>query len=133
METTIIVVKSQVEFDALPNSFDKFTTIKIESGETILVDRNRTNGHIEVTASSVKVCGDSSIVGFENSRIEASGNARVGAYDNCRVNAKGNSLIFAWDDSRIVASENSEVEIWGKDALVILSGNATSSVKGNEH
>ena len=74
-----IVVRTQKELDALPDSFTEYTVIEIRSTtERVYINK-----------------------AWENSRVVARGNSSVVA--------RGNSRIVAWDNSRVVARENSRI------------------------
>ena len=67
-----IIVTSQEELDALPDEFDEYTVIKINSpaGLWLTVRRARDN-------SSVEAWGNSYVVACDNSSVEAWGNSSV--------------------------------------------------------
>ena len=75
-----IIIKTQAEFDALPEKFDEFTYIKINSSEKIIINR-----------------------AWGNSSVVARGNSRVEAWGNCSVVAWGNSSIYSYSSDISVA------------------------------
>ena len=83
-----IVIKTQSEIDALPNSFAEYTRIEIRSTERIYVK---------------KAWGNSSVEACENSSVEACENSSVVACENSSVVARGNSSVVAWENSSVVA------------------------------
>ena len=101
-----IIIKSQAEFDALPESFDKYTVIIIDSYKTLIIIKKHRK------KSLIRVVRDSRVETWGDSRVYVSGNVYVRALDNSRVDAGGNSVVDAMDESRIVAGENSDVHIW---------------------
>ena len=84
-----IIIETQEELNALPVSFDEFTTIIIKSKTTISISVAR---------------GNSSVVAWGNSSVEAWGNSSVVAW--------GNSSVEAWGNSSVVARENSSVVLF---------------------
>ena len=110
-----IIVSSQVDFDALPNSFDEYTRILIKNTTSKLV---------------VKISREnSSVVAWENSSVEARGNSSVVARENSSVVARENSSVEAWENSSVVAWENCVVRIFS-DYLkkIVLYGFAVAIV-----
>jgi len=111
-----IVIKTQAELDALPESFTEYTVIEIRSEFRVWVNKSWEN-------SSVVARGNSRVVARGNSRVVARGNSRVEAWGNSRVVARGNSRVEAWENSRVEAWENSRVEAWG-NSRVVARGNS---------
>jgi hypothetical protein len=111
---TEIIIKTQKEFDKLPNEFSEYTYIYIKSkDETIIVNKAWENSRVEAREnSSVVAWGNSSVVAWGNSRVEARENSRVEAWENSRVEARENSSVVARENSSVVARENSRVEAW---------------------
>ena len=69
-----IVIKTQSEIDALPNSFAEYTRIEIRSTERIYVKKAWGNSSVEACEnSSVEACENSSVVACENSSVVARG------------------------------------------------------------
>ena len=78
-----IVIKTQAELDALPDSFAEYTRIEIHGGtryDRIAVKKK-----------------------WENSSVEARGNSSVVAWENSSVVARENSSVVAWGNSSVVA------------------------------
>ena len=61
-----IVIKTQAELDALPDSFEEFTVIEIRSSPDILISVKKA-----WESSRVVAWGSSSVVARESSRVEA--------------------------------------------------------------
>ena len=117
MET--IIIKTQQEFDALPQSFSVFTVIEIRADQRISVSKNRENSSVEARGnSSVVAWENSSVEAWENSSVVARGNSSVVARENSSVEARGNSSVEAWGNSSVEAWENSSVEAWGNSSVV---------------
>ncbi len=106
-----IIVKSQVEFDAIP--IDHSGRIFIEFGTRYnRAVINRKFNFASVVArgnSSVEAWGNSSVVAWENSSVVAWGNSSVVAWENSSVVAWGNSSVVAWGNSSVVAAGNSQI------------------------
>ena len=62
-----IIIKTQKQFDKLPNSFKEYTRILIESDEKIIVNVARGNSRVEA---------------WENSSVEARGNVGIHLYSD---------------------------------------------------
>ena len=79
-----ITVKNQKEYDSLPKSFDKYTTIYIDCGEVWLQhDKAWENSHVEARENShVEVWGNSHVEARGNSHVEAWGNVGVWLYSD---------------------------------------------------
>ena len=87
-----VIVKTQKELDALPDSFGEITVIEIRSNPeiTIIVKKHR-------GSSSVEAWGSSRVVARELSRV------------------------VAWESSRVVARESSSVELYDFSFIFVLS------------
>jgi hypothetical protein len=83
-----ITIKTQEEFDALPNIFDEFTVVQILSKKVITVNRTPINSKIEALG---------------NSQVIAWGSYRIEARNSSRIVARHSSQVVAWDSSRIEA------------------------------
>ena len=86
-----IIVKTQKEFDALPDSFSEYTRIYIESSERIVVNKAWDN-------SSVVAWDNSSVVARDNSSVVARDNSSVVARGNSSVEARGNVGVHLYSD-----------------------------------
>ena len=90
-----IEIKTQKEFDALPDRFKEFTRINIVGTETIIVTKAWGN-------SSVEAWENSSVVARENSSVVALGNSSVEARENSSVEARENSGIHLCSDFSVI-------------------------------
>jgi hypothetical protein len=107
-----ITIRTQAEFDALPESFEEHTLIIILNDPTagrIIIRGNRGN-------ASVKAYGNASVV--------AQDNASVWAWDNASVVAQDNASVWAWDNASVEAWGNASVEAYG-NASIVAWGNAS--------
>jgi hypothetical protein len=95
-----IIVKTQAELDALPDSFSEFTIIEIRSDPGVWI-------------SVTKARGSSHVVAWGSSHVEAWGSSHVEAWGSSHVEAWGSSHVVAWGSSHVVARESSHVEAWG--------------------
>jgi len=102
-----ITVKTQAEFDALPNMFMEHTTIEIRSSEKIVVKKSWDSSHVVARGSSHVVARDSS-------HVVAWGSSHVEAWGSSHVVARGSSHVVAWGSSHVVARENSMVRVQSK-------------------
>ena len=136
-----ITVKSQAEFDMIPDDFQGI--IYIEFGvwyNRAVVNRAFRQpvvalGNSSVEAwgdSSVEACDNSSVVARENSYVEAWENSSVVAWENSYVVACGNSSVVARDNSSVVARDNSSVEAWG-DSSVEACDNSSVVARENSY
>jgi len=93
-----IVVHTQAELDALPDSFKDLTLIQIhsEAGIRIVVNKAWDN-------SSVVARDNSSVVAWDNSSVEAWDNSSAVARDNSSVEARGCVSVHLQSDFATVA------------------------------
>lgn len=96
-----IVVKTQAELDALPDSFTEYTVIEI---------RSEANTCIKVTKA------------YGSSRVEAYGSSRVAAY--------GSSRVEAHDSSRVEAYDFATTQMLSSLVVLILFNYSIASVRG---
>ena len=104
-----IVVKSQSELDALPDTFKEYTVIKIESPSSLWVAVRKARGNSSVVArgnSSVVAWENSSVVAWENSSVVARGNsiARI-LSNNVKVKQSHHSVVVAQNCRPIIVGE----------------------------
>jgi hypothetical protein len=119
-----IYIKTQKEFDELPQKFEVYTYIYLkDTKERIVIIGRRGN-------SSVVAWGNSSVVARENSSVEAWENSSVEAWGNSSVVAWGNSSVVAWENSSVVAWGNSSVEA-RENSSVVAWGNSSVEAWGN--
>ena len=122
-----IIVRTQAEFDALPEKFDVYTRIYIQNDPAV--------GRIVVRKTawenaSVVARGNASVVARGNASVMARGNASVEARGNASVVARGNASVEAWENASVEARGNASVEAWenvgvhlqSEDASVVLFG-----------
>jgi hypothetical protein len=137
-----IVIRTQAEFDALPESFEEYTYILIQNDPNagrIIIRRNRDNasvvarGNASVWAydnASVGAYDNASVQAYDNASVEAQDNASVWARGNASVWARGNASVQAWDNSSVSAWDNSSVSAYD-NASVEARGNASVEARDN--
>ena len=111
-----IIIKSQVDFDALPANFDVFAEIRIEAPKEIKIEVNRTFEN-----SSVSIHGNSSVIAYGNSSVIAYDNSSVRAYDNSSVRTFDNSSVRTFENSSVIAFGNSSVRAYGNSSIRVVS------------
>jgi uncharacterized protein YycO len=87
-----ITIRTQAEFDALPESFEEETRIIILNDPTagrIIVRGNRGN-------ASVQAWGYALVVAQDNASVEAYDNSSVRAYDNASVEAHDQAAVHRY-------------------------------------
>ena len=84
-----IVVKTQKEFDELPENFKEFTFVEIRSDNDLTIVVKKTPGNSTVTA-------------YDNSAVWACDSSTVKAYDSSTVKAFDSSTVWACDSSTVV-------------------------------
>ena len=98
-----IIIRTQAEFDALPEKFDEYTQIIIKA---------------KLKISIIKARGNSSVVARENSSVVAWENSSVVAWENSSVEARGNSSVEAWGNSVVrIFSAIKSLAIYGFSVL----------------
>ena len=94
-----IVIKTQAELDALPDSFPEFTYIQIQGGtpfEKIIVRKARGSAHVVARESAHVVARESAhVVAWESAHVVARGSAHVVARESAHVEA--------WESAHVVA------------------------------
>jgi len=110
-----IIVKSQLDWDQIPDDFKGY--IYIQSDTRIVVEKRKGCKVVARDNSSVLAYGDSSVVALENSSVVAWENSVVNAWDNSVVEARGNSSIVARGNSSVWALDNSVVKAWGNSSV----------------
>ncbi len=132
-----IIIKTQAEWDALPQSFAEETLIKIKSSPDfwLIIDKARGSSHVEARGSShvearesshVEARESSHVVAWESSHVVALGSSHVEAWESSHVEARGSSHVVAWGSSHVEARgsshvearESSHVEAWGSSHVV---------------
>jgi hypothetical protein len=127
-----ITIRTQAEFDALPESFEENTRIIIRNDPTagrIIVRRNRDNASVlaqdnaSVQAwgnASVKAQDNASVIAYYNASVIAYGNASVEAYDNASVSAWGNASVQAWDNASVAAYHQTAIRRYSAESKITL-------------
>jgi hypothetical protein len=130
-----VTVKTQKDWDAIPNDFNGVIYINAAK-ETIIIVRERKGWRVEAwDNSSVEAWDNSSVVARDNSSVEAWDNSSVVARDNSSVVARDNSSVEAWDNSSVVARDNSSVvardnssvEAWGNSSVVAFDNSSVEA------
>jgi hypothetical protein len=125
-----ITIRTQAEFDALPESFEEYTWIIIRNDPTagrIIVRGNRGNSSVVAwDNASVIAYDNASVLAYDNASVSAWGNASVWAYGNVSVEARGNASVLAWGDAAVKSQVKSQGRI-----SVYAYGNASVWAYGN--
>jgi hypothetical protein len=95
-----IIIRSQKEWDALPEKFDEFTIVKIVDSVKI-INLKKIPGQSTVSAS-----GQSTVYAYGQSTVYAYDQSTVSAYGQSTVSAYGQSTVYAYGFS--VAHCNSD-------------------------
>ena len=130
-----LIVKTQAEWDALPEKFDEETAVHVYSDPNawIVIKRNPENSSAVLWANSSAVLWansravlreNSSAVLWANSSAVLWANSRAVLRENSRAVLRENSSAVLWANSRAEASHNSVVIIRDKGPKVKKSGNA---------
>lgn len=109
-----IIVKTQEEYDRIPNDYTGNITIS--------------EGKISCTGKgglTIRLRGDSQALAWGDSHLEAWGNSSVVAFDNAFIVAYGNSRIVAWGNTYVEAWDSSHIEALGNSIVKILSSNVS--------
>jgi len=107
----VITIRTQREWDELPELFDDFTVIEIRSEEWIRIRKTPENSRVEARDSSRVTAMDFSHVKATNySRVVARGYSRVEARDYSHVTAMDFSHVKATNFSHVEAGDSSYVE-----------------------
>ena len=120
-----IEIKSQGEFDALPEEFDQYTIIEIRTEEVIKISKSCGN-------ATVNACGNATVDAWDTAAVYALDNAKVIAWDNATVHARDTATVYAWGNATVDARGHATVISWdtatvhARDtAIVYARGNAT--------
>jgi hypothetical protein len=108
-----ITIKTQAEWDALPDSFEEYTEVHIKSGTSFWLSVNWKIGNAHVVArgsSHVEARGRSHVEAWGRSHVVARGSSHVVAWGSSHVEARGRSHVEAWGSSHVEAWERSHVE-----------------------
>ena len=122
-----IIIKTQIEWDALPAEFSNYTVIEIRSGADIwlIVKSVPTNAHVEARESA-------HVVARGSAHVEARESAHVVARDSAHVEARGSARVEAWESAHVVAWGCSTVhqksaaihELYGQSVCFLYDGYA---------
>jgi hypothetical protein len=96
-----ITIRTQAEFDALPEAFEEYMRISIANDPSL--------GRIVVR----RVPRKSSVRATGNASVEARDKASIQAYDNASVDARDKASIEAYNNVSIWASGNASVQAYG--------------------
>ena len=114
----IIVIKTQAELDALPDSFNEAIYIEIRSSELVSVRKNYINGRVQACDSSrVQVCGSSQVEAYDSSQVRACDSSQVEAYDSSQVQAYDSSQVEAYASSQVETYGSSQVRAYGSSQV----------------
>ncbi len=130
-----IIVNTQAQYDALPQSFTDYTvvTIKETNGLYVQIVKVPTNAHVEAWGSShVEAWGSSHVVAWGSSHVVARGSSHVEAWESSHVEAWESSHVVAWGSSHVVARESSHVEAW-ESSHVEARGSSHVEARGSSH
>jgi hypothetical protein len=127
-----IIIKTQKGWDALPESFDEFTIVKIESRNDFRLVIIKTPEHSVVTArghsvveawghSVVEARGHSVVAARGHSVVAAWGHSVVAAREHSVVTAREHSVVTAWEHSVVTAREHSVVTAYATVCVHLLS------------
>ena len=116
--TNTITIKTQAEFDALPNDFAKYTHIQIKNDPTHLgaltINRAWDSAIVVVHDSAHVVARDSAyVVACDSAYVVACDSAYVEAYGSAHVAVCGDAHVSAYDSSHVVAFDSSTVTYSG--------------------
>ena len=94
-----IIIKTQKEFDVLPDKFNEYTIIEIRASERITITKKRENSRAELRENSSAVLREnSSAVLWENSRAVLWENSRAELWENSSAVLRENSLVKIYSD-----------------------------------
>jgi hypothetical protein len=126
----VITIRTQREWDELPELFDEFTVIEIRSEEWIRIRKTPENSCVTAMGSSrVTAMESSRVTAMESSRVEAMNCSCVEAWDYSRVEAMGSSRVEAWDYSCVEAWDSSVCDNRSRDTQIQAGDNATLYLK----
>lgn len=106
-----ITVKKQSELDLLPEKFDEFTSIEINSPENIRIYVTKAHDSSQVTA-------------YGSSQVTAYGSSRVTAHDSSQVSAHDSSQVTAWDNATVYIFDKSFLSAFFFSVVFVKSVNA---------
>jgi len=118
-----ITIKTQAEYDALPNKFTEYTEIIIDATEPIYEIRTvPENADVTLTGQTV----------VEYLYIKATlwGNSQATLWGNSQATLRENSQATLWENSQATLRENSQATLWG-NSQATLWGNSQATLWGN--
>ena len=104
-----IIIKSQKEWDELPDSFEEFTVLDIREVENLIIKSNPNN-------SSARLFDNSSAELWGNSSAELWGNSSAELWGNSSAELFDNSSAELFDNSSARLHDNSSAELWGNSS-----------------
>ena len=102
---TKITIKTQADFNALPESFQALTEIHIQTADEKWVSLNRT-----ITNARFVAWGSSHVEARESSHVVAWGSSHVEAWESSHVEA--------WESSHVVAWANASIKVHSEDVSI---------------
>jgi hypothetical protein len=117
---TTLIIKSQAEWDALPEKFEGRTIIKIESPATEWLRITKIPESAHVVAR-----GSAHVEAWGSAHVEARGSAHVVARGSAHVEAWESAHVEAWGSAHVVARGSAHVEAWGSVAVHVQSTSVT--------
>ena len=118
-----IVIKTQSEIDALPNSFAEYTRIEIRSTERIYVKKAWGNSSVEACEnSSVEAWENSSVVAFQFAVVFAFSYLTLRLFDWACVRSKYKGQKFEINGSNVVQINDFEAKDISFDTWLIVTG-----------
>jgi hypothetical protein len=119
-----IVIKSQAEWDALPERCAEYTEIVIRA--SVEIEIHETPG-----SSTVRAYGSSTVRAYGSSTVMACDSSTVTAYDSSTVRAYGSSTVRAYGSSTVTACGQVAIHAESPDATLVLLGLAVAFLNKN--
>ena len=122
-----IIIKTQKEWDALPEAFEGFTVVKVDTKPEVLLTITSVpkNGHVVLWGSSHAV-----LWGSSHAELWGSSHAEL----------RGSSHAELWGSSHAVLRESSHAVLWGSSHAVlresshaVLRGSSHAELRGSSH
>jgi len=127
-----IEVKTQQEFDSLPDSFKEETDIHILKGATVKVKGGKENGLVCAHEGSHVVAVWSSVDALKGSRVDAFEGSSVQAHEGSIVYVYEGSCVFAFDGSYVFAFEGSSVSAFDGSDVYAHEGSTVTAFAGSD-
>jgi len=113
-----ITIKTQAEYDALPNKFTEYTEIIIDATEPIYEIRTvPENADVTLTGQTVVEYLYIKATLWENSQATLWGNSQATLRENSQATLWGNSQATLWGNSQATLWENSQATLWGNSQV----------------